>query len=84
VKGDFMMDINRGDLYSPVVKALKSNGGSASIEEINKKVKGDLPPLKRELTEGDLFALHVISVIEDLERNGMIERIDEDLFTLSY
>jgi hypothetical protein len=79
-----MIGINRGDLYSPVVNALKSNGGSASLDEINEKVRWDLFPQITPLTESDLFALHVISVIEDLERNGLVERIDENLYTLSY
>ena len=84
LKGIFRMKISRSDLYSPVVNALKSSGGSASLDEIRKKVKCNFFSQATPLTESDLFALHVISVIEDLERNGLVERIDENLYTLSY
>jgi hypothetical protein len=75
--------IPRGDLYNPVVRALKENGGAATVNEIHDKVRWDLISGSNVMSDTDLFTLSVISVIEDLERNGLVERIDEELYSLS-
>jgi hypothetical protein len=79
-----MNGISRADLYTPVVKALRKCGGSASISEIGEKVRWDLFPGENAMTESDLLVLDVITVIEDLERNGMVQSIDGEKYRLSH
>jgi len=74
--------------HTTVVEILRRNGGSASFREIETGLKSNI---KGSIDDGITVShermvyldLQIKNVVEDLERNGLIENIDGELFTLS-
>jgi len=77
--------------HSRVVAALRRNGGCASFRELAERFGQDDRPEdpyrgrqdELVLTRAELLVLELKDIVEDLERNGLIEEIDPDLFSLT-
>jgi len=76
--------------HGTVVDLMRRNGGSASFMEIEQTMKmflrSDLNDWELHRLTGDHLAVMVLKIkgiVEGLERNGLIEKIEGDLFTLT-